>query len=786
MQNQNKNDFLKNQLEQETENLETEILLSLVSGNGYNIKSEQAEHIERKSDQASTMGRKSRQARYMDDEGVDNISFIGANKLNDEKRIEKRYSKKDRLEDLIVSNRLRTDENKSMLVRKLDNIFLNKLELKEEINVCIVVDNEDIKRSVLNYTENVCFFQSTNRLLSNEEIFTYYDVFLLYNKEQLETKNQGRNQLEIIGNNNQSKKQFIQDDKRNDEEIFLNKANDCLMLFVDTKEIINFFSDKYQSLREGKVNYLNNLKQMPNNADIVRHLKLQLDLTDKEKVKNDKIIARLYCYYDNITAICGDDKNILFSYCNNQLNKNYGTWKRLNNEDEIASGINKMINGLELNFLLSAGRIKKIIQEIYVFDKDKFFIFDNERKLIETTFNKKICAFKDYVLTQDLKFEKYSPNLFVTSKLPHSFTEEDLKGNKETFIINNFLDQIFSDRNEEGKAQIIRFIMYKIGQALFGESANTQDCLLFIGRGGGGKGTLANLIRYLFIGDGENMMTDNVSSLSIDQINSQRNSFFLSSLFNKYINIVGEVSEETRLDSEMMKQILGGDMITAEYKNKPMFSFINKALFIIMSNHLPYIRDNNEASWRRFKVIKFNKTFIGNPDANLLDKMKKEAVPFMAKCLLVYIEAKNDKEYPVPHECSSILQDILSLNDKITQYFNDSIEIIPKEKCLGMKPPSQPRLILYQDFVAWCKECGVKPYSAVMFMDKLRSCDLYTSGKIGIEEYQRATDKTIMINITYIKFRNIKELGSSSWMDGGQREKYTGDYADSYIFSNKK
>ncbi|MFC7661700.1 DUF5906 domain-containing protein [Methylorubrum suomiense] len=58
-------------------------------------------------------------------------------------------------------------------------------------------------------------------------------------------------------------------------------------------------------------------------------------------------------------------------------------------------------------------------------------------------------------------------------------------------------------------------------------------------------------------------------------------------LVAKLLNFAGELSEHQQIDSAKFKQIVSGEVIDAQDKNKPLFTFRPRAAHWFASNHLP-------------------------------------------------------------------------------------------------------------------------------------------------------------------------------------------------------
>jgi putative DNA primase/helicase len=77
-------------------------------------------------------------------------------------------------------------------------------------------------------------------------------------------------------------------------------------------------------------------------------------------------------------------------------------------------------------------------------------------------------------------------------------------------------------------------------------------------------------------------------------------------LFGRRLVIVSESDEGRRLAGATMKRLTGGDPITARYMHKDFVSFTPSHLAILVTNHLPAVRGDDPAIWRRIRVVPFD------------------------------------------------------------------------------------------------------------------------------------------------------------------------------------
>ena len=79
-------------------------------------------------------------------------------------------------------------------------------------------------------------------------------------------------------------------------------------------------------------------------------------------------------------------------------------------------------------------------------------------------------------------------------------------------------------------------------------------------------------------------------------------------------------------DEERIKEITGGDKITARYMYAEFFEFRSQIKLWCATNNLPKTDDLTDAFWRRMVVIPFDKQFKGaDRNTNILEELKRES-----------------------------------------------------------------------------------------------------------------------------------------------------------------
>ena len=171
---------------------------------------------------------------------------------------------------------------------------------------------------------------------------------------------------------------------------------------------------------------------------------------------------------------------------------------------------------------------------------------------------------------------------------------------------------------------------------------------MLVGDGRNGKGKTIDLIRR-FIG------IDNCSSVPLSAL--EENSFRISELFGKMVNLAGDLSNTALKETGMLKQTTGRDLIGAKRKFLPDIKFINYSKHIFACNQLPKVYDMSEGFWSRWVVFEFPNTFIAKSEYDKLDEIGRKGKKILDPR---HIEKISSKE-----ELSGLLNKALEGLDRI-------------------------------------------------------------------------------------------------------------------------
>ncbi len=183
-----------------------------------------------------------------------------------------------------------------------------------------------------------------------------------------------------------------------------------------------------------------------------------------------------------------------------------------------------------------------------------------------------------------------------------------------------FLFEIFSENNE-----VTDFVQRAVGYSLTGDTS--EQCLFILhGSGANGKSVFLETLRYVLGDYAHNMPFSAIEFWGRAAIPND-----IAPLDGPRLVTAAESNEGSRLNEARIKALTGRDKISARFLHKEFFTFTPRCKFWLCVNHLPVVRDDSFAFWRRVRLIPFERQFKGQEaDQHLAEKLRAEAQGILA------------------------------------------------------------------------------------------------------------------------------------------------------------
>lgn len=263
----------------------------------------------------------------------------------------------------------------------------------------------------------------------------------------------------------------------------------------------------------------------------------------------------------------------------------------------------------------------------------------------------------------------------------------------------NFLEDIF-----EPHAELIPFVKRAIGYSLTG---NTREECLFIlhGIGRNGKGTLLRTIQNIL---GNYAQTADFSTFTADKEKKGDIRNDIARMKGARFIATSEASEGIRLAEATVKNLTGGDIITARFLHAENFDFLPTHKIWISVNHLPTIRATDKGIWSRIRLLPFDVSFSGREDMNLKADLMAELPGILSWAVQGCLEWQ-EVGLSEPEAVKRATQEYRADSDQIGRFLEECCFYIGHSK--QENQPSLPTVKararnLYHRYRKWAEDVG--------------------------------------------------------------------------------
>lgn len=317
-----------------------------------------------------------------------------------------------------------------------------------------------------------------------------------------------------------------------------------------------------------------------------------------------------------------------------------------------------------------------------------------------------ICCPNGVVDLRTGQLRDHRPTDRFTKQVPVEF-DPDAKA--PTF--ERFVREISRDREH-----LARALMLYLGYCLTGTTREQVWLLLYGPRGRNGKTTLHNLLQATLGLD----LAGPIDKRLLRASNSDGARFSMSDIEGKRLVMANETASRSRLDTEFIKEFVGGGIVRAERKGLDAYPITLRAKLIYSVNHFPSADFDN--SFRsRTVVFPCDQSFYaeGNPewqpgdlppDPQLDDKLAAEA-PGIFAMLVSWCAKWFESGIEIPQESRQAVEEYEAENDHVGEWIGE---------CCAKDDNARSKVgELHKAFQAWAKEKNAPAYRTNEFKHRL-------------------------------------------------------------------
>ena len=252
-----------------------------------------------------------------------------------------------------------------------------------------------------------------------------------------------------------------------------------------------------------------------------------------------------------------------------------------------------------------------------------------------------------------------------------------------------------------GDKEVEQLLYEAIGYS-FLKTPELHKAFLLIGEGRNGKSTYLDIIKAM-------CGARNTTSLDFKDLGEK---FRVGMLHNKLVSLSGDISSQPLKDSDLFKQIVGGDEITIERKNKDPFNDTVFATLMFSANTLPRTPDTTSGFYRRLCIIPFNAdlTSVSLVDGmDFKDRLMKDLEYIAYKSVLAINEVLKTSHTFIEPKC---------VTDMMKTYRVDNSGVLSwmfAKSYDATYLKSKPTEDLYAEYGVWCDVNNFKTVKSTRF-----------------------------------------------------------------------
>lgn len=307
--------------------------------------------------------------------------------------------------------------------------------------------------------------------------------------------------------------------------------------------------------------------------------------------------------------------------------------------------------------------------------------------------NKRFIAFSNCVLDvmTGTTLAK-TPDTLITNVIPHRWNPD-----AECDVVDATLERISC-----GDFDVYETLIEVVGLCMY-RGTEFGKMPVLVGEGANGKSTFINMVRRL-LGPG------NFSSMDMANIGER---FQSVALMGKLANLGDDIANDFISGSKaaIVKKVVTGDEIPAEYKGGESFSFRPYCTLVFSTNEMPRLGDAGYGMMRRLHPVPFNARFTRddpsydpNIEAKLTTEAAMERLAFLAVIGLGNCISRGGLCESVSG--AEIARAIQMENNSALAWLDDT----DKSDIAGCEVAS-----LYREYTEWCEDGRLRPMSRAKF-----------------------------------------------------------------------
>jgi len=257
-----------------------------------------------------------------------------------------------------------------------------------------------------------------------------------------------------------------------------------------------------------------------------------------------------------------------------------------------------------------------------------------------------------------------------------------------------------------GDKELEGYLQRVAGYCLTGSIA--EKCFFFCyGGGDNGKSVFIEVLHAL---TGDYSLALSTETLAKKKYGNQGIPNDIARLNGPRLATVSETGKGQEWNDALIKDLTGGDIITARFLNQEFFDFRPQCKLIIRGNNKPEVTDNSSGMWKRIQLIPFEVQISPDKqDKELREKIVRRELGGVLQWAVEGCIQWQIKGLAAPDSITAAGEAYRAEMDILGEYIKNRLNYN------ASNPMSESASLIYEDYKKWCEGEASDPYSQTKF-----------------------------------------------------------------------
>lgn len=259
------------------------------------------------------------------------------------------------------------------------------------------------------------------------------------------------------------------------------------------------------------------------------------------------------------------------------------------------------------------------------------------------------------------------------------------------------------------------YVQRALGYSLLGE-ADQRSLFLVCGPSGTGKSTLMATMELLF---GDYGATAPAGTLRATGRESSTPSNDLHTLMGRRFVSTSETNEHTAYNEDLIKRLTGRDKVSSRKLYAEFVEWSPRCTIWLATNHPPRFSSDDDAIWRRAKIVPFNTVLLGEGEvSDFAHKVLAQELAGIFNWLVAGLRDFQEHGLQEPVEIREAAAEVRLQSDPVSRFLEDRVG----DGILIRYGENKIRSTeLYTMYTEWAKVVGERSLGSRRFTNRLQS-----------------------------------------------------------------